>query len=170
MTRPSLCVALAAILLVPGCGALITQSTSTGAGVAGAAIASGVTKNGTTTAAIGLGVQSIASAGLNFAERRVHRHEQDQIAAAAGPLAVGDVADWSVAHDIPIEDNEHGKVSVSRIIGTGDLACKEIVFSIDTTEKQQLAQSFYVASICRDGDQWRWASAEPATSRWGLLQ
>jgi len=27
-----------------------------------------------------------------------------------------------------------------------------------------------VASVCRDGDKWKWASAEPATPRWGSLQ
>ena len=29
---------------------------------------------------------------------------------------------------------------------------------------------FYIATICRDADRWKWASAEPATERWGALQ
>lgn len=30
--------------------------------------------------------------------------------------------------------------------------------------------AFYVATICLDGTTWKWASAEPATERWGALQ
>ena len=158
------------LLALGGCGSVLTEGASTGAGVAGAAIASGVTHNGTVTAAIGLGVQSAASAGLGFVERRVHRAEQDQIAAAAGPLPVGGVAPWRVSHDIPIEDDEHGEVSVSRVIGGGDLGCKEVVFSVDHVQDRRKVSAFYVASVCRDGATWKWASAEPATSRWGTLQ
>ena len=36
--------------------------------------------------------------------------------------------------------------------------------------EDELAREFYVTTICRDGAQWRWASAEPATARWGSLQ
>ncbi len=158
------------LLALVGCGPVITEATSTGAGVAGAAIASGVTHNGTVTAAIGLGVQSAASAGLSFVERRVHRREQDAIAAAAGTLPAGGVTHWSVAHEIPIEADEHGEVAVSRDIGAGDLACKEIVFSVDRMADHRPVSAFYVASVCRDGAVWKWATAEPATSRWGLLQ
>ncbi len=160
----------ALLLTLSNCGSLITEGTSTAAGVAGAGVASAVTNNGTVTAAIGLGVQSLASSGLGFVERRVHRAEQDQIAAAAGALPVGGIARWSVSHDIPIEDDEHGQVSVSREIGGGDLACKEIVFSIDRVRDHQPDPAFYVASVCRDGGLWKWATAEPATSRWGSLQ
>jgi hypothetical protein len=159
-----------ALLSLAGCGSLITEGTSAAAGVAGAGIASGVTHNGTVTAAIGLGVQSLASTGLGYVERTVHRAEQDQIAAAAGTLPVGGVAAWRVSHDIPIEADEHGQVSVSREIGGGELACKEIVFSVDHVHHRQPDPSFYVASICRDGGMWKWASAEPSTTRWGSLQ
>ncbi|CAM8789269.1 hypothetical protein NCM_04858 [Burkholderia pseudomallei] len=63
-------------------------------------------------------------------------------------------------------------MTVSRLISVGPLDCKEIVFSVDTDAKgNEAAQSgFYVATICRDGPAWKWASAEPATGRWGALQ
>ncbi len=162
--------ALLLLLTLGGCGSVLTQGTSDAAGIAGAGIASAVTKNGTVTAAIGLGVQSVAATGLGFVERRVHRAEQDRIAASAGPLAVGGVAHWSISHDIPIEDDEQGEVSVSRAISTGDLDCKEIVFSIDQASKKGLRRAFYVSAVCRDGEVWRWAAAEPSTARWGTLQ
>ena len=48
-------------------------------------------------------------AGLQYTERKVHQTEQDRIASIAGGLPVGAVARWNVAHDIPIEANEHGE-------------------------------------------------------------
>jgi hypothetical protein len=152
------------------CGSVLTQGTADLAGVGGAGIASAVTSNGAVTAAIGLGVQSVASSSLAFVERRVHRAEQDRIAATAGPLAVGGVAPWRISHDIPIENDEHGDVAVSRVISDGALSCKEIVFSVDHAGKAGTQRAFYVSAICRDGQSWKWASAEPATARWGSLQ
>ena len=161
---------LTSLLTLGGCGSVLTEGTSDAAGIAGAGIASAVTRNGTVTAAIGLGVQSVTATGLGLVERRVHRAEQDRIAASAGPLAVGGVAHWSVAHDIPIEDDEQGEVSVSRAISTGGLDCKEIVFSVDHATRKGPQRAFYVSAVCRDGDVWRWAAAEPSTARWGTLQ
>jgi hypothetical protein len=158
------------LLGLAGCGPVLTEATSDAAGVAGAGIAGAVTRNGAVTAAIGLGVQSAAATGLGFLERRVHRAEQDRIAGVAGALSPGAVAPWRVSHAIPIEEDEAGEVSVSRDFGGGLLACKEIVFSVDHLRARRPQRRFYVASICRDGEVWRWAEAEPATSRWGTLQ
>ena len=161
---------LAGLSLLSGCGSVLTQGTATGAGIAGAGISASVTRNATVAAGIGLGVAALADAGLQYAERRVHGAEQDQIAATAGPLAVGAVAPWSIAHDVPIEDDEQGEVTVSRTLGTDAFACKEIVFSVDTLEHKQPVRAFYTATVCRDGERWKWATAEPATERWGSLQ
>ncbi len=169
--RPRGALALPVLLLcLASCSSVLTEGTSVGAGVAAAGLASAVTKNGTVTAAIGIGVQSAASSGLHYVERRVHRVEQQAIASLAGGLPVGAVGHWAVSHDIPIEADEHGQVSVSRDFGIGAMQCREIVFSVDQTVKDGVQQAFYVTDICRDGDTWQWASAEPATARWGVLQ
>lgn len=153
-----------------GCGSVLTATTADVAGIAGAGISSAVTKSPTAAAGIGLGVAAAANAGLQYAERDTHRAEQDTIAAAAGALQPGAVGVWSISHDIPIEDDEHGSVVVTRSIGNADFACKEIVFSVDTEVKKQVNRAFYLATVCRDGATWKWASAEPATERWGALQ
>ena len=153
-------------LALSGCGPVLTAGTSDLAGVAGAGIANSVTKSAAAATAIGLGVASGASAGLQYAERRVHRTEQDSIAAAAGPLAPGAVAEWKVVHDVPIEPDEHGQLAVVRTLGNADFTCKEIVFSVD----EKADRAFYTATVCQDGAIWKWASAEPATERWGSLQ
>ncbi|CAE6699917.1 hypothetical protein [Paraburkholderia haematera] len=155
-----------------GCSSLYSEGATAGAGVAGAALAAKVTSNAAVATGIGLGAVAAARAGVQYSQRVVHKDAQDGIAKIAGPLDVGAIAPWSVTHSVPIEDDEHGRVTVSRTISAGALDCKEIVFSVDQTATQNVPASsaFYVASICRDGDNWKWASAEPATERWGALQ
>jgi hypothetical protein len=162
--------AFACAAALSGCGSVLTASTSDVAGIAGAGIASAVTKSPAAATGIGLGVAAGANAGLQVVERKVHGMEQDRIAEAAGPLPPGVVGHWSVTHRIPIEDDEHGDLVVTRLVGSADFNCKEIVFSVDTMEKKILNRAFYTATVCQDGDNWKWASAEPATARWGALQ
>lgn len=159
-------------VLCSGCGSLYSEGAATGAGIAGAALASQVTDNAAIATGIGLGAVAAAKAGVQYHQRVVHTHTQDSIATVAGPLDVGAVAPWSVTHSFPIEDDAKGRVTVSRQISTGELDCKEIVFSVDheASEDQPASSEFYVASVCRDGETWRWAAAEPATPRWGALQ
>jgi hypothetical protein len=164
--------AAAASLACSACSSLYSEGAVTGAGIGGAAIASKVTSNAAVATGIGLGAVAAAKAGVQYSERVVHRNTQDSIAKAAGPLDVGGVAPWSIVHSFPIEDDQHGRVTVSRTISTGALDCKEIVFSVDqdATKDKAATSAFFVASVCRDGDTWKWASAEPATERWGALQ
>jgi hypothetical protein len=151
---------------------LYSEGATTGAGIAGAGLAAKVTSNAAEATGIGLGAVAAAKAGVQYTERVVHQETQDSIAAVAGPLHLGAVAAWRVSHAMPIEDDEQGRVTVSRAISQGKLDCKEIVFSVDTaaTNSAPAASAFYVASICKDGKTWKWASAEPATERWGSLQ
>ena len=153
-----------------GCGSVLTASTADVAGIAGAGVAGAVTKSPTAAAGIGLGIASGANAGLQYVERNVHRKEQDSIARTAGPLAPGVVTRWSVTHAIPIETDERGDLVVTRQLGSVDFDCKEIVFSVETGKPTSPHRAFYTATVCRDGDAWKWASAEPATARWGALQ
>ncbi|TCH99772.1 hypothetical protein EJV46_03620 [Roseococcus sp. SYP-B2431] len=156
--------------LLAGCGSLLGAGTETAAGVAGAGIATAATSNATVAAGIGLGVSAGARAGLQYAQRRVHRNAQNAVAEAAGALRPGQVGAWSIRHSVPIESDEQGQVVVTRVIGNGAFACREIVFSVDKEERGEPRRSFYTAMICRDAARWRWASAEPATERWGSLQ
>jgi len=166
--------ALALVLAsaLSGCSSFYSEGATAGAGIAGAAIAAKVTSNAAVATGIGVGAVAAARAGVQYSERVVHTNTQDGIAKIAGPLEVGAIAPWSVTHSMPIEDDEHGRVTVSRTISAGALDCKEIVFSVDriATQNVPASSAFYVASICRDGDTWKWASAEPATERWGALQ
>ncbi|MGF6768853.1 hypothetical protein P3T18_001323 [Paraburkholderia sp. GAS199] len=164
--------AVACSAALSGCSSLYSEGATAGAGIAGAALAAKVTSNAAVATGIGLGAVAAARAGVQYSERVVHTNTQDGIAKIAGPLDVGAIAPWSVTHSMPIEDDEHGRVTVSRTISSGALDCKEIVFSVDRAANKNVPASsaFYVASICRDGDNWKWASAEPATERWGALQ
>jgi hypothetical protein len=156
--------------LLVGCESVLTASTADVSGIAGAGIAGAVTKSPAAAAGIGLGVAAAANAGLQSVERDVHRVEQDRIAAVAGVLEPGAIGHWSVSHSIPIEADEHGDLVVTRLVGSDDFSCKEIIFSVDTVVKKVPQRAFYSAAVCRDGQVWKWASAEPATARWGFLQ
>ncbi len=161
---------LLALLAMPGCASVLTSGSQEAAGIAGAGIASSITKSATAATAIGLGVAAGANAGLQYEERVVHRTEQDRIAEAAGSIAPGAVGPWAVVHDVPIEPDEHGEVAVVRAVGGAAIVCKEIVFSVDTVADHEPRRAFYTATVCHDGARWKWASAEPATERWGSLQ
>lgn len=161
---------IAMLCCASGCSSLLNVGSAELAGVSGAAIAGAITDNAAAATGIGLGVQAAGRATLQFAQRRVHRAVQDRIAEAAGDLQVGAVAHWRAEHRLPLERDEQGRVTVSRVISTQDLHCKEVVFSVDSVDKGTPRSGFYVAAICRDGDKWKWASAEPSTERWGRLQ
>lgn len=158
--------------LLSGCSSFLSEGVSAGAGVAGVAIADQVTDNAAAATGIGLGVQAGAKAALQYLERKTRAEEQDAIAQAASPLAVGQVAEWQVAHQLPLEPDAYGQVTVSRLIGGMGLSCKEVVFSVvdRSADEPAVERQFYVSTICQDGKTWRWASAEPATARWGALQ
>jgi hypothetical protein len=153
-----------------GCSSLLNQGSAELAGVGGAAIAGAVTTDAALATGIGLGAQALGQAALQSAQRRVRRAAQDKIAEAAGELEPGAVASWDIDHGVQLEKDERGRVTVSRVISGGDLHCKEIVFSVDSVVEGNPHSGFYLAAICRDGARWKWASAEPATERWGSLQ
>ncbi len=164
------------LLALSGCSSLLTQGAGAGGGVGGAALANAFTKNGAITAGAGLGAQAVAITGVQYLEKRVHNAEQDAIAGAAGATTLGSVGKWRVVHDIPIEDDQHGEVTVTRLImpalppGAAPFDCKEIIFSVDNMRHRELNRDFYTADVCEDGGRWKWATAEPATARWGALQ
>lgn len=172
---------LLAAAAVSACSSLLAEGGSAGAGIAGGSLASAVTDNAGVASGIGIGVQAATRAGIQYGQRKVHNEAQQQIAQVAGALQVGQVKPWRTVLSLPIEDEEAGRVTVSRLISQGALECKEIVFSVDRRTRRAadasapattaaVASAFYVAAICRNGTRWDWASAEPATARWGALQ
>ena len=163
--------AVALAMASTGCSSLLAEGGAAGAGIVGGALASAVTDNAGVAAGIGIGVQAATRAGIQYGQRKIHGEAQQQIARVAGPLKVGQVQPWQTVHALPLEPEEAGRVAVSRVISTGELDCKEIVFSVDRSAGEELPSSaFYIASICRSSGRWDWASAEPATARWGALQ
>lgn len=165
-------VGIVLIFSLSACSSFLAEGTSAGAGVAGVAIADKLTDNAAVATGIGLGVQAAAKAGLQYAQRKTRAEEHDAIAQAASRLEQGEVADWAVIHPLPLEPDSQGKVTVSRLVGGEGMQCKEIVFShapmsaVDPASESE----FFVAMICQNAEGWQWATAEPATARWGALQ
>jgi hypothetical protein len=171
--RPHTRLVIAVPCLMPllcGCTSVLTEGASAGAGILAAGATRGATHDAAVITGIGLGVQAVARAGVHYTERKVHQTEQDRIATVAGSLPVGAIGKWQVKHVVPIEADEQGEVTVSRLLGGAGIVCKEIVFSVDHASKDGVTREFYTATVCRDGDAWKWATAEPATERWSGLQ
>lgn len=151
---------LLATALLGGC-----KDIGTIAGIAGGSATGAATGNPAIGLAVGIGV----AAGGNFLVRYIARvragAEQDVIAAAAGALPVGGRARWAIHHTIPI-GNEHGDLEVIDLIDTPIATCKRVVFSV----MEGSARDLYAVDVCRDPRRWKWATAEPAVSRWGFLQ
>jgi len=162
------CISL--VMTLTGCQSLVLEGSSAGAGIAGAAVAQKVTDNAAVTTGIGVGVQAATRSAVQYVQREMHGYTQEVIATAAGKLKEGEVAKWKSVHSIPMEPDEQGRVTVSRLISQGMLECKEIVYSVDSMEESVPRNEYYVASICKDNTRWVWATAEPAVSRWGALQ
>jgi hypothetical protein len=155
---------------------LLTPLTLGGCKFAGemvAAAAGGATAAGTANPAIGVAVGIAVNAGIDAATdyivKKRQQAEQDAIAAEVAGMAEGDRRPWKIEHDIPI-GNEHGEVQVTRVIDTKLTQCKELVFSVDSGEGEELKQAWYTTQACQNGDHWKWAQAEPTVQRWGFLQ
>jgi len=151
---------LGAVLLLGGCNSV---GTAAGA-VAGLASGAG-TANPVVGTAVGLGTKAAVDELVIYIGRVRQNAEQEAIAEAAGRLPVGGAATWEIRHTIPIGD-EHGTLRVVRAIANPLALCHEIVFTVIAGKEQ----THYVTTECLDGTHWRWALAEPATTRWGFLQ
>lgn len=147
-----------------GCGAI---------GAASGAVAATATGLATANPAIGIGVgiavNAVTDEVVNRYLRSLHADQQDAIAARAGILAVGEQGTWRIDHVLPLE-NGHGQVRVVRSFSTPLGWCKEFAFSWSESDEQDVLASWYLATACRQQEQWRWASAEPAVQRWATLQ
>jgi len=135
-----------------------------------AAVSTGVV---TSNPGIGIGVGIAVQAATDEAVKRVmkslHGDQQMAIAAMAGELPVGETKPWRVKHALLVE-NGHGEVRVLREFDSALATCREFAFSVVDGEKPGAPADWFVASICKDQDGWKWASAEPAVERWGTLQ
>ena len=96
--------------------------------------------------------------------------EQDAILSSVAEMPPGQVKDWKIVHEIPMFDNEHGTMQVTRVIDTPLTECKEVLFTVDNGQGAHLKQTPYITSACRDDHLWKWAEAEPAVSRWGYFE
>lgn len=154
--------AVAGMLALAGCanvGSAVTGVTTAGV----AATVGSVTGNPYLGLIAGAGASYGIDQGVKYAERRITDNVHNAVAVAAGPLAVGQSAPWTVEEKLPLS-GKTGTVQVARSFGEA-IPCKDVVFMLDD------APDLNVTTICRSRDgHWRWALAEPATRRWGSLQ
>ncbi len=152
-------------LLLAGCG----TANAVVSAVAGASAGS-ATANPIVGYAVAVGIHASIDELQKYFARARQGAEQDVIARAVGEMDVGETRDWKIVHDIPLLDDEHGEMRVTRVIDTPITRCKEVVFTVESGRPPHLAQSLYATSACHGTQGWRWAMAEPAVERWGYFQ
>ena len=152
---------LLTLVVVTGCA----DSSSATHGITTAGVAAGIGSAGGFFGVLaGIAVGYAVDQGVKYGEREMQANVQQAIADAAGPLdEQGKASQWNVTDDFPLAGRS-GTVQIARIFGEA-IPCKDAVFTVaDDTD-------LFVTTICRDKTgRWRWATAEPATSRWGTLQ
>jgi len=152
-------------LLLAGC-----QSLGAISGAVAAVSAGGATANPAVGIAVGVVVQAGTDEAVHYATRTLHQDQQDAIATIVGIAQPGVKYAWENHNVIPV-DNGHGQVMVTRVMTTALATCKEFAFSVaDDDAKDTPHESWFTASACQQNGHWKWASAEPAVSRWGNLQ
>lgn len=156
----ALALALAGLGGCSSFGDLVGAATGTAAAAGSANPAVGV--------AIGVGARAVADWGWRRVTRRWHRTEQEAVAAIVAETPPGEARPWRVRHSLPI-GNEGGEVRVLREFETPLAACREAAFSVESGSGEAATRAWYLASFCRGEEGWAWASAEPATNRWGSL-
>ncbi len=157
-------------LLLAGCGSNAANSAGPVGGAAVGIGVGGITANPLIGYAAGVGAQAGITALQKYLSRKLHQGEQDNIAAMVATLRPGQYASWEIAYKIPIAD-EHGDVTVTRIIESPLDTCKEVAFTVIDGRKPNAPRGIYITTACAHADgTWHWADAEPAISRWGFLQ
>jgi hypothetical protein len=153
------------LLLLTGC----TSAGSIAGAVTGAASGTG-SANPALGYAVGIGTKAAVDALSHYISRQRQGAEQDRIATAVGTLPVGQTVAWRIRHKIPLFDDQHGYVTVVRDIPNALTPCKEVVFTVLVGKKVDSPRGHYVTTACEQDTRWKWAQAEPATTRWGFLQ
>lgn len=153
---------VAALASLAGCSSAAQITGLVAGGAAG-----GASANPAVGYAVGVGTAAAASYVLAYTARVRQNAEQDAIAAVAAGLPEDGQGHWHIRHTIPI-GNEGGLVVPVRTIDSAIATCREIAFSIH--DDPPAPEAWFTTTICRNGDHWKWAQAEPAVARWGYLQ
>jgi hypothetical protein len=156
-------VSIAFAALLSGCAA-VSDITGAVAGFAAGAL--------TANPAVGIGVGIVVRAGTAEALGHIARVRRDAehqaIVAAIADAAAGERRTWSL--DRKASGDAHGEARVVRLIETPIAVCKEIAFTVSREEGAVAFGDWFTTVACFDGQQWRWAIAEPAVDRWANLQ
>lgn len=141
--------------------ACTTSSVGSAVGAVSGLATSAATANPAVGYAVGIGVQAATDASIKAVLRHWTTQQQDLIAQLAGELPLGQRRAWAIHRTIPY-GREKGQLEVIRDIPNALAFCRELLFTVEEKEQTQA----YTAVICKQQQQWKWASAEPAVPRW----
>lgn len=164
MIRTGLALGLCTTVLA-GCSS-IGGFTGAAAGITTGA----ATSNPAVGIAVGVAVQAATDAAIARYFRGQATAEQNLMAGYAGAMAVGDTRAWGIRHPLSFSPVQ-GQLTVLREIDNALTSCKEVAFSVVEGKGEKQTTQWFITQTClNSAGQWRWAAAEPATARWGVLQ
>lgn len=155
--------ALCAPLLAAGC---TTSSVGDAAGAVAGIATGAATANPLVGYSVAIGVQAATDATIKYVLKSWQNDTQNVMANSVGDLSLGEVRAWAIKRTIPY-GSASGTIQVVRNIDTPLAQCREVLFTLDRDKE---GPAPFIANICRNGEHWRWAGAEPAVSRWNGLQ
>ncbi len=147
-----------------GCSLLATLP-----GITAGAATSSVTGNPAWGLTVAVATNAAVDAGVKYVMKRFSAAEQQEIANAIAQSVPGEERRWRVEQPIPYGNNKGRTIVVSES-ANALTTCKKALFSVEDTVDDKPVEHWYTLDVCKNGQYWLWAQAEPSVHRWGSLQ
>ncbi len=146
-----------------GCSVIATLP-----GITAGAATSSVTGNPALGLTVAVATNAAVDAGVKYVMKRFSAAEQQEIANAIAQSVPGQERRWRVEQPIPYGNNKGRTIVVSESVNALT-TCKKALFSVEGTVDGKPAEHWYTLDVCKNGQYWLWAQAEPSVKRWGSL-
>lgn len=154
---------ICAVGSLAGCSVIATLP-----GITAGAATSSVTGNPALGLTVAVATNAAVDAGVKYVMKRFSAAEQQEIANAIAQSVPGQERRWRVEQPIPYGNNKGRIIVVSESVNALT-TCKKALFSVEGTVDGKPAEHWYTLDVCKNGQYWLWAQAEPSVKRWGSL-
>ncbi len=137
-------------------------------GITAGAATSSVTGNPALGLTVAVATNAAVDAGVKYVMKRFSAAEQQQIANAIAQSVPGQERRWQVEQPVPYGNNKGRTIVVSES-ANALTTCKKALFSVEDIADGKPVERWYTLDVCKNGQYWFWAQAEPSVKRWGSL-
>ena len=137
-------------------------------GITAGAATSSVTGNPALGLTVAVATNAAVDAGVKYVMKRFSAAEQQEIANAIAQSVPGEERRWQVEQPVPYGNNKGRTIVVSESVNALT-TCKKAMFSVEDVVDGKAVEHWYTLDVCKNGQYWLWAQAEPSVRRWGSL-